>query len=478
MNNTENKLWYFNGIDGSTGNYLTRPMSPRALSEIAIGTPVDPQSLKDAKNWHYRSRETMRPKDDVDLSDLSKTGWGVIFARSDPRAGKIRRSLKALLELRQEQSPPYREFFGDEGYHQNDSKLKFLARRGVGPGPVDPEKIPYYLLIVASPEQIPFSFQYQLDLQYAVGRLHFETLEEYSNYARTVVQSEKGRLKTARRAVFFGVQNSNDPATAMSTEELVQPLAISLKEQQKDWTVSTVVENEATKSRLSKLLGGPETPALLFTASHGMGFPNRHRLQKRRQGALICQDWRGPNSSAPTSAQYFSADDITPDSDLRGTIVFHFGCFTAGTPMMDDYDLPSPSEETRTIAPKPFIASLPQRLLGHPKRGALAVIGHIERAWGTSFLWYGARQLQTFEATLTRLMAGHRIGPSFDYFNDRFAELSTDLSEELLEARLTLSQTQSLPAELAESVAHLWTAKNDARGYVVMGDPAVRLPVR
>ena len=42
--------------------------------------------------------------------------------------------------------------------------------------------------------------------------------------------------------------------------------------------VWAIIEGE-TKANLAKVLGGPDTPALLFSASHGMGFPDGHERQ-------------------------------------------------------------------------------------------------------------------------------------------------------------------------------------------------------
>ena len=331
---------------------------------------------------------------------------------------------------------------------------------------------------MGSPESIPYRFQYQLDVQYAVGRLHFDTPQEYVRYAETAVAAENGNFYRPREVRFFGVRNRADRATQLSADHLIKPLSDYVAQEEPSW--KCLPSDEATKTNLGKLLGGADTPALLLTASHGMAFPNGDPHQTAHQGALLCQDWPGPlKHSGPIPKNfYFSGDDddVPAKATLQGLIAFFFACFGGGTPKMDDF--PHLAGLQAVIAAHPFVASLAKKLLGHPQ-GALAVVGHVERAWSYSFFWNRAgEQLAAFQSTMSALLNGQRIGFAMESFNSRYSELSSDLSSELEDRKHRRPRPEAETLAEDEDLAGMWTANNDARSYVVLGDPAVRLAVK
>lgn len=461
----------FNGINGADGGYLLPPMAPRDLADIVLGEKPDPAHLGDLRSRLQALVPTLGPKEGVDPKDLAQAGWGIVFAAKDAdRTPALLEALDPLIALRRRQAGPrFRIYQGDDGVRPGESKSQFFARYQVGPGPADPDKMPYYLLLVGDPESIPFHFQYQTDVQYAVGRLHFDRPEGYACYAASVALAESGQALLPRRAAFFAPHNPDDLATELSAQELVTPLAQKLQQEHPGWTVESFIAEVATKAQLGRLLGGDQAPALLFSASHGMAFPTGHPRQLPDQGALLCQDWPGPEQwrRAVPKDFYVAADDVADDASLLGMVAFFFACYGAGTPRLDDFAHLT-LDKPVAIAPYAFLSRLPQRLLGHPRGGALAVVGHVDRAWGYSFLWEDAGpQLEVFRSTLQRLVEGHPVGSAIEYFNQRYAELAAALVEPIEQARFGFRDDAAL--------ASLWTAHNDARGYMVLGDPAVRL---
>lgn len=482
----------FNGVNGATGGYLFPPVDVSAISKMAMGHMLDPDHLAKQQERHRRKKLEGQSHfglgAGLDHKKLNHTGWGVIFAHQDQELiPDLKTALAELLDLRRSQAGElYREFTGADAYRPEESAAHFLGRFGHVAGPVYPadKKLPYYLLLVGGPESIPFRFQYMLNVEFAVGRIHFPTLREYAQYARSVVAAETGKVTVPRRAVFFGAQNPDDVATERSVTHLVAPLAekANTDNQADAWQVETVIKEEASRDRLGQLLGGNETPGVLFTAGHGMYLPMNDPNHRSHVGAVICKEWQGPHRGQGfvSRQSYFAADDLADDASIHGLINFNFSCFGAGLPQNNELLHHDFARNTELAFPpqwtqRPFISRLPQRMLGHPNGGALAFIGHVERAWDYSFYSETAgQQINGFRSSLRRLLMGFPVGAAMEDMDNIYAAQSAQLTDALDLAKIQ-GQTGAKPDH--DRIAALWMANNDARNYIILGDPAVRLPL-
>lgn len=407
----------------------------------------------------------------VDPQKLKSSGWGVLFDADESPA--VIEALRPLLDWRKAQAGPlYQEYAGETGYTE-ESKKTFLGEAG-GLGLVDPKLngIPYYLLFVGTPAQIPYNFQYLVDVQYAVGRIHFDTPAEYRLYAENVVAAEKKQLVLARKAAFYGTANENDSTTQSSRTGLIEPLAKYVRDEALEegpkWEVACPPAEAVTKAGLVELVS--DAPALVMLAAHGASFPREEaKHQELFNGALLSQDHVFPADGSPKAMRleaFLTAKDVPENARLHGSIFLIFACFSGGTPKFEDFT--EAGEKRKRLAEEAFLAALPKRLL---TGGALAVIAHVERAWTTSFeTLAGKNQLQTFRSPLRELLVGSPVGFAMEAFNLKWAELAAQLAQNIRDD----GENPNRPANHA-GLRSTWEEMSDARNFCVIGDPAVRL---
>ncbi len=467
-----------NGLKASSGSYDLESITAEMITKIARGVKIEPTALRDAKilrSQEQASADHFGIAEGIEQDDLSQTGWSVIFPADLPQKSveAIKEALKPLLDLRRSQAAAqseiyYREVIGPElGYRTSETKNEFLKRFGRGPGPADPERFPYYTLLVGSPETIPFSFQSQLDVQYGVGRIYFDKLEDYYRYATAVVSAETKNFSRGKKAAFFCPLNPDDPVTQNGYKYQVEPWVDQVKNRYPDWSIDLITGEQASKAGFLQLLENRDSPAFLFAAAHGLSLELSDPRLLRHQGALVCQDWPGPGTRTSINEDwYFSGDDIPHGTDVLGLIAFIQASYSGGTPRLDGFyrqAFGTPKE----IAPYSFISNLPLRLLCH---GALGSFVYTDRYWGSSLIWDGAiRRVDILDSLLTALQNGKPAGSAMDYFSTYYAELSVMLTEEL---DYTTPETQD-----EVKLAGFWTGSADSRNLCFLGDPAVRLAI-
>lgn len=421
------------------------------------------KSLTEPSTGHV----TLGVRDSVRAQDLRRSGWAVIYGEGV--GDDVREALQPLVEIRRKQAAGgFRDLTKGEMPRHGESRRKYFNRLGVrSGGSVDPNQLPYYLLLVGSPTEISFPFQYELDAQYAVGRLYFPKAEDYRSYALSVMRAEQ-EAAGRRRCAFWGPWNAPNDPTGKAVKNLLTPLARDLPQLHAGWSFDSHLGADASKSRLLDLLRGNEGPSILFAACHGLTRGNWDSSQRKVQGSLVAQDWPGGQAAIPLEA-CLTGEDIAEDFDLCGRILFHFACFSAGTPIRDDFQVLA---DEYLSAGEPFLSALPQQLLSAGDgRGAMAVVGHVDRVWTRSFEEndVNLQDSQVYQDTLSRIIQGKRIGHAMELINQFYLSQVANL----FSLKDELRGTPSVPD--AKTLASLWLSSVDARNFILLGDPAVRL---
>jgi hypothetical protein len=466
-------LVYVNGIDIETGQYA---FAPRSIDDLARQILVRPGVAA------FEAIHTERPRSfglpfGMDPTKLEEAGWGIVFHEDTPQ--NVHAALAPLIEWRGKQAVGRLKVLD---YKKGEQTRDWYQRHRISAGNLDPEIVPYYLLLVGPPDQIPFDFQYLVGVEYAVGRLAFDTAAEYERYARSIVAYESAKsIPNAKEITYWGTRHLGDPATNLSASLLIDPLANgvagaagALKRPihvDVGYDRSLRLGEEATKEALLASLHAAKPPAMLFTASHGMSVRSGQPDQMADQGALLCQDW--PGFGNVRAEHFLAAADIADDANVNGVVALLFACFGNGTPDLDQFPMSlTQVGKAAPLAPKPFIAALPRRLLAHPNGSALAIIGHIDRAWGCSIQApkIPDAQIGTFRNSLGFILSGAPVGHAMSgQFGARFAALSTALASSTSPTAPTLMQLSD------RELVTYWLERNDAQNYIMLGDPAVRV---
>src|ERR1051325_3734843 len=169
-----------NGINGATGEYLLPPRTEQETAERAAAEPQDKEQLNVLRGLFQQSNQPhLGALFDVDLTDPKDAGWAIVFHTDEDPA--VKAALQPLIDHRPNQIANDRIVKTLE-YRDNESVPQWLVRHKMGVGDIDPEKVPFYVLLVGSPSKIPFLFGHLLDAVYGVGRLYFETVDQYKAY--------------------------------------------------------------------------------------------------------------------------------------------------------------------------------------------------------------------------------------------------------------------------------------------------------
>lgn len=431
---------------------------------------------------------------DANPNDLPEQRWAVI-APEGREGSRMLEAIAPLIELRQEeQGAPAKIYrvpadmdarqavdWKDEVYWADD---------------VPEAERPQYLLVLGDLHHVSAELQHALAHGAYVGRVHFADaagepdLDGYAAYADKVARLARVDAPEASPDMVFFAAQDGTTATRTGEVKLVKPSLAAAEQARQRGQFPAASVREIAAETVDELLAAGAAgarPAVLLSVSHGLGPPRRGfgsaEEQQRRQGALVLG-----------RDEILDAERLQGQRFLPGGMWLCVSCFGAGTPSTSAYATwlshlaeegawSGAVEQVLKSLPaggqRPFVAAMPQAALRSPE-GPLAVLGHLDLAWTYGFV--NAKNLS--ESRIGRMLSalqvmvrGGRAGVALEALLRFYRETNDALMMTYELEADARAQGRQDPTDRVER-GHLWMLRNDLRGYVLLGDPAARMPLR
>jgi hypothetical protein len=460
-------------------------------SPVIEGLPFDAATLAPTKKDATEAKDFPLPEEDPNL--LSAQRWGVV-APEGPAGDRLLELIAPLRKLREEEQDAEAMIFRvpagqDVNAARTWIKNVFLSED------IPIETLPRYMLLLGDLDQVSLELQQAFPGNYFAGRLACASDEGYTAYVKKALQWEESPSAEALARALFFTARDNTAATSIGYRALVTPSIEKCREKIKNgWLkAKDVVEipydsaadaKDAFLEQLSR-----NDPSMLFTMTHGLGAP-------RKGWASLEEQYAMQGAISMGTGVRLTAEDIAQRPFLPGGIWFFLACYGGGTPKESAYHqwllklrdaggFGGRADSVLSSLPKegdrPFIAALPKAALANPN-GPLAIMAHMDLAWTYSFQDVGAGgqdRPSRFEGIFRSMVNGKRAGIGhYELLNVLFStseELAKILNNEIA-AEL---RGKPLPADKARELekANLWMLRADLAGYILLGDPAARLPI-
>ncbi len=464
------------------------------LADADDGTPT----LQDG--FDSATAGESKPDDDPDVpfdfwgpgdqNDLDEQRWGVIVPRGK-RGDDMLAAIKPLIEYRKAEQEGVEPRVYRVPPNMSLEEASLWRRTEFDRVDESKDDLPRYQLILGDLHEVSTAIQEVQGLDGYVGRLAFDALDDYAAYAQKAIESERQQKAEAARSLFYTVHDGT-AATRVGHQSMVEPsVRLANEAREKGTFITSDLQmfgrtSDPVPDELFEQTAGPD-PAVLMSVSHGAGAPRNgwasDEAQRAAQGAM----------SFGREGKLL-AEEFKDISFLPFGFWLMFACFGAGTPADSKFrhwlDLlrkarayPGRPEAVLKSLPtqsgRPFISAHAKVCLANP-RGPLAIVGHLDLAWSYSFqdldTGKGVKRPARFLRVLDSVLKGDRYGLSICDLQEASGQANKQLLDTYDSERRAKVEKTNYAVNPAQR-GHLWMMRQDLAGYVLLGDPAARLPI-